>query len=361
MRLRGRLAALGLAVAMPMLPAPASGQQDAVGIARPGKTHAGEPESSTQVRYHMGTLWTVQARGPDAFTAVESAFAEIGRIDRLLSTYRPDSELSRINREAGKAWVIASPETRGIIERALGYARMSGGAFDPTVGPLVKLWGFKHLDYRFPTETAILQAKAKVGHAQVETDEAKGIRYRRAGIEIDLGAIAKGYAVDRALDKLRERGATMARVDAGGNQRVWGASAAGKNWVFGIKHPRNAGDVLGWTEIEAGGISTSGDSERGFWKDGIRYGHLIDPRAGRPAQGVLSVTVVARDAETADAWSTLLYVLGPEAGMKLLGQHAGVEALWVLAGSASEPYITLGSKGFRWKPAAGHGRVKLDG
>lgn len=311
-------------------------------------------ERVEQVRYHMGTLWTVEAQGPGASEAMEAAFAEIGRLDRLLSTYKPDSELSRLNRDGSRGWVAVSAETRELVAGALGVASASGGAFDPTVGPLVKLWGFKHMDYRFPSETAIADAKRQVGFGHVQVDAARGIRFTKPGIEVELGAIAKGYAVDRAVSILRERGMATARVDAGGNQGVWGQPPEAEGWVFGIRHPREDGGVLGWTTLRAGGISTSGDAERGFWKDGIRYGHVIDPRTGWPARGVVSVTVLAPDAETADALSTALYVLGPEAGTSLLGRYPGVEALWVTSELEARR-----SPGFPWLAADPAPRVKL--
>ncbi len=308
-------------------------------------------ESVEQVRYHMGTLWTVEAHGPGAEAAMEAAFTEIGRLDRLLSTYKPDSELSRLNREGAKGWVALSAETWGLVERALGFARMSDGAFDPTVGPLVQLWGFKHMDYRVPPADAIARLRARVGHALVDSDAARGIRFKRSGVEVDLGAIAKGYAVDRALAILAERGMTTARVDAGGNQGVFGEPPGGGAWDFGIRHPRREGDVIGWTRLRAGSVSTSGDAERGFWKDGVRYGHVIDPRTGRPAAGVLSVTVLASDAERADALSTALYVLGPEKGLEMLRGLPGTEALWVMAGSEPGRFGLRRSPGFPWMPA----------
>jgi thiamine biosynthesis lipoprotein len=343
------LAPMGLAPAAHAMAAPAP-VPDAPHAARPASV-----QSVEQVRYHMGTLWTVQARGPEAAAAMEAAFAEIGRLDRLLSTYRTDSELSRLNREGGKGWVAVSAETRMLVERSLAFSRASGGAFDPTVGPLVKIWGFKHLDYRIPAEAEIAEARQRVGFTEVQVDARRGIRFRRPGVELDLGAIAKGYAVDRAVQILKARGMRTARVDAGGNQRVWGEAPEGDapegdSWIFGVRHPRLEGEVLGWTSLRTGSVSTSGDAERGFWKDGVRYGHVIDPRTGQPVQGTVSVTVLAPDAETADALSTTLYVLGPEAGSRVLAAYPGAEALWVTTGSQPGTFVTRPSAGFPWIP-----------
>ncbi len=307
----------------------------------------GETASVVQMRYHMGTLWTVEAHGPDAPAGMEAAFAEIGRLDRLLSTYKADSELSRVNRDGARGWVKVSAETRDLVARALEVARRSNGAFDPTVGPLVQLWGFKHLDYRVPEASAIAKARERVGYTRVRIDPERGIRFTTPGVELDLGAIAKGYAVDRALGILRAHGMRSARVDAGGNQGVWGEPPGVEGWTFGIRHPRRDGDLIGATRLQAGSVSTSGDAERGFWKDGVRYGHVIDPRTGRPVAGIVSVTVRAPDAETADAWSTTLYVLGPEAGMAALKGMPGVDALWVMADA--DGFRVRTSPGFPWE------------
>ncbi len=189
-----------------------------------------------------------------------------------------------------------------------------------------------------------------VGFGNVLLDARKGVRFSRSGLELDLGAIAKGYAVDRALARLRRYGMQAARVDAGGNQGVFGASPAGRAWHFGIKHPRAEDDVLGVLDLAVGAVSTSGDAERGFWRDGVRYGHILDPRTGRPVQGMLSVTVVAPTAEQADALSTALYVLGPERGLKLLATYPDCHALFVQAGASPGEFRLSESAGFRWIP-----------
>ncbi|HEY9900788.1 MAG TPA: FAD:protein FMN transferase [Pantanalinema sp.] len=302
----------------------------------------------TQVRYAMGTLWTIEARGPGVDEAMERAFTEVKRLDGCLSTYRPESELSRVNRGAARGWVGVSAETLALLRRSLSYAEQSGGAFDPTVAPLVRAWGFKYLDYRMPDEAAIARARAKVGYRGVRLDPRRGVRFERPGMELDLGAIAKGYAVDRALAVLRANGAIAARVDAGGNQGVWGPPEVGEAWSFGIKHPREEGEVLGVVPLKAGGVSTSGDAERGFWKDGVRYGHVVDPATGRPVQGRLSVTVVAPTAEEADALSTTLYVLGPERGRAYLANHPGAAALYVLPRSQQGAFAIEKDARFPW-------------
>jgi thiamine biosynthesis lipoprotein len=304
-----------------------------------------------QMRYAMGTLWTVEAEGPKPEPAVEAAFATIRRLDASLSTYKPDSELSRVNREADRTWVTVSPETAALVARALALAEETHGAFDPTVGPLVALWGFKHLDFRVPDEARIAETLRRVDYRGVRVNTAtSAIRFDRPGMELDLGATAKGYAVDRALADLRAAGMTAGRVDGGGNQAVFGPP--GRTWRFGVKHPRQEGAVLGSVGLTGGGVATAGDAERGFWVDGVRHGHILDPRTGRPATGMLSVTVVARTAEEADALDTPLYVLGPAKGRALLARHPGAEALFVEAGDAPGTYRITATRGLDWRPEA---------
>lgn len=303
----------------------------------------------TQVRYFMGTLWTIEARGPRVEEAIAHAFAEVKRLDERLSTYRPESELSRVNRDAARRWVPISAETMALLRRSIGYAELSQGAFDPTVGPLIRAWGFKHLDYRMPDEGAIARARSQVGFKGVMLDPAKGVRFARPGMELDLGAIAKGYAVDRTLAVLKQAGAKAGRVDAGGNQGVWGEPPAGPAWLFGIKHPRADGELLGVVPMSAGSVSTSGDAERGFWRDGVRYGHIVDPGTGRPVRGMVSVTVRAPSTEQADALSTSLYVLGKERGEALLARYPGCSALYVRAGETPGDFRFTEGAGFAWE------------
>jgi thiamine biosynthesis lipoprotein len=235
------------------------------------------------------------------------------------------------------------------VTRALSYARESQGAFDPTVGPLVSLWGFKYLDYHEPSAADIAAARARVGYAGVEVDAHRPALKLHPGRELDLGAIAKGFAVDRAVASLKAAGMTSIRVDAGGNQGVW--SEHPHPWLFGVKHPRREGEVIGAITLDHGGISTSGDAERGFWKDGKRYGHILDPKTGRPVAGMLEVTVAAPTAEEADALSTTLYVLGVQAGTALLAHHPGCAALFIQPGSAPGTYKLTPTPGLAWQPA----------
>ena len=296
-------------------------------LAAPAAAHPPAPPA-VQVRYVMGTLWTVEAAGVAGPAAIDAAFAAIRRVDLLMSTYKPASELSRLNREGHARWVPLSAETFGVLSRARAWARATGGAFDPTAAPLVRAWGFDGPSPALPTPAAQAAARAKVGWAGLALDARRGARFARPGMACDLGAIAKGTAVDLALAAMRRAGATRARVDAGGQQGFWGP--AGSTWRVAIAHPRAAGATLPPLTVGPGSVATSGDAERGFWLDGTRYGHVIDPRTGWPARAAWSVTVVAPTGEAADALSTALYVMGPEAARGFLRRYPGVRAVFVL-------------------------------
>lgn len=281
----------------------------------------------TQARYLMGTICTVTAAGPDSLRcarAVRRAFDAMKEVDRLMSLYRPESSLSRLNRTGHAAWVGVEPSLFDVIASAQEYARLSEGAFDATVGPLVRLWGFFEKQGHPPLPEA--DVRGRVGYGRVTVDSTRrAVRFDRQGVEIDLGGIAKGYALDRAAQALRSEGIETARIDAGGNLFILGGPA----WV-GVAHPLARDSLLCRVEVRGQAVSTSGSSENFFVSDGRRYSHIFDPRTGRPvANGLLSVTVVAPSGMASDALSTAAFVMGPEAGMALIEKIKDVGALFV--------------------------------
>lgn len=292
----------------------------------------------------MGTLLEVSLTGPDSTVIAEAIWAArsaVFRVDTLMSTYRTTSEVSELNRAAGTgAWTVLSPWTSDVLAAALAWAERSGGAFDPTVQPLMQVWGFRGGEPRVPAAGDLERARAEVGWARVGND-AHGSRARLpdAGMALDFGALAKGYAVDRALAAAEAAGAVSVMVDLGGNIGVFGPPPreAGA-WTFGIRDPRANDRILGTLTLPAGGaVATSGDYEQGFVQGGVRYSHIMDPRTGSPARGVLSVTVATRDGLSADALSTTLFVLGADAGTALARSaypDGGISAVWVLDGGA---------------------------
>ena len=286
----------------------------------------------------MGTFFRVGAWAADTATArrgIRAARGAAARVDSLMSTYREDSEVSRINRRAGSGtWTDVSRETLEVVETSLRWARASDGAFDPTVGPLMVAWGFRGGEPRRPPEAVLDSVRRLVDHRAVEVDrEAARVRLRDPGMALDFGAVAKGYALDLALDALRGEGARAGMVDLGGNVSVFGPPPREEGgWVLGVRHPRRDGRLLGTVRTDGGSVSTSGDYEQVFEVDGVRYSHVMDPRTGRPARGLAAVTVSVDDGATADVLSTLLFVLGPREGRGFVERHGpgdGVTALWV--------------------------------
>lgn len=290
----------------------------------------------------MGTLVEMQIFGASrekAQAAAANAFAAIQRGDDLMSSYKETSEISIINREAHRHPVRVSNETFFVIQRALEFSRLSDGAFDVTVGPLVRLWGFFRKEgYRVPSDAEIGAARARCGWEKVILDaQNKTVRLEREGMEIDLGGIAKGYAVDQALEALRREGVKRAKVDAGGQIGFLGFPRTGKKWEVGIENPRHPGQISKWIEVGEEAVATSAATQNYFELNGKRYGHILDPRTGRPAQSkVLSVTIVAPRGIDADSLSTALFVLGPGKGMPL-AKKLGARAIYILEDENKNP------------------------
>ena len=285
------------------------------------------------VRVSMGSAFEIRAYGrdPAALPAIaESAFDEVDRIDRLMSHYKPDSTLSRINRGAAAAPVAVDRELFDFIAAALRYTRESDGAFDITVGPLMKAWGFFDGGGRVPSEAALAAARKVVGAGRVTLDrQRRTIAFDREGVEFDLGGIAKGYAVDRAVQILRGRGVSAALISAGGST-IYGLGAPpdADSWSVTIEGASDAPPLT--VTLRDRALSVSGSSEKFFESGGRRYSHIMDPRTGRPAEGVLSVAVLAATGTAADALDNVFFVLGPAQTRARLKQWGKVEAFLLL-------------------------------
>ncbi len=245
--------------------------------------------------------------------AVNEAFAEARRIDEMLSVYRPESEWSRINRHAADCEVAISDEAFQLLSRCLEYSRLSEGAFDISVGPLIKAWGFSRGTGRLPDRAEVAATLAKVGFQNVHLNHgARAVRFDRSGMEINPGGIGKGYAVDRMVDILRQEGFDTALVLASGSS-IYGMGAPPtepKGWCVDILHPGNARRSVSKVFLKNISLSTSGGSEQSFWAEGRFYSHLIDPRTGYPAQGMLSASVLAPSALDSEAWTKPCFVNG---------------------------------------------------
>jgi len=278
----------------------------------------------------MGTRVAVELWSEDATLAkraMDAVMAEMRRTDELMSTYKPESQLSQVNAHAHERPVEVDADIVTVVERGLEMSRLSGGAFDITYASVGYLYDYRA--HQRPTDAEIAAALPGVDYRQVVVDrEARTIRFLKEGVRVDLGGIAKGYAVDQAIERLRELGIEHAMVNAGGDTRLLG-DRRGKPWIVGIQDPRSDGRMVTRLPLADEALSTSGDYERYFEEDGVRYHHILVPGTGRSARAVRSATVLGPDATLTDALSTTVFVLGVERGMEIVSRLAGVEAIIV--------------------------------
>jgi thiamine biosynthesis lipoprotein len=278
----------------------------------------------------MGTvvrveLWSEDRRAGKA--AIAAVMDEMRRIDRTMSTYKEDSEVSLVNRRAAQEQVAISAELFDLIERSLRMSELTGGAFDITYASAGYLYDF-HRKIK-PSEEALAEALSAISYHHILLDRKRNtVKFSQGGVRIDLGGIAKGHAVDRCVALLQARGIKQAIVTAGGDSRIIG-DHHGRPWVVGIRDPRQEGKVVAALPLSDAAISTSGDYERYFEANGVRYHHIINPTNGRPVNGVRSVTVVGNDSTTMDALSTSVFVMGVQKGMALVERLPEVEAVIV--------------------------------
>jgi len=282
----------------------------------------------------MGAQLRVSVWGADtarAIAAIESARAAVARVDTLMSLASPRSELSAANRRAGTdSATVLSPWTAEVLAGALRIASESGGALDVTEAPVLDAWGISAGRGAVPTQARRDSVASLVGWQKVRFDvSTRALRLPLRGMRLDFGGIARGYAVDRAVEALRAAGVTQGLVDLGGNFRVFGAPPVGPRWMLGLKDPRDDDEVFASVAVDSGAISMSGDYGAFFEAGGARYSHIIDPRTRQPAAGIVSVTVIAPSGVLADALARPLYVLGIADGCRYARRHPGVDAIWV--------------------------------
>ena len=253
---------------------------------------------------------------------LEKALAEIRRLEALMTTWRDDSEISRINAAAGKAPVVVGAETLAVIQKSLWMSERSEGVFDISFEAMHGVWKFdQDHDEKIPAKAAVDKARKLIDYRKIKVDSAKSsVLLEQAGMRMSLGGIAKGYAVDAAARVLEEERLPSYFVQAGGDLYVKGRKPDGAPWRVGVRDPRgrDANDYFAMLEVEDHAFSTAGDYERGFIKDGRRYHHIIDPRTGYPATASRSVTIWAKDAFTADAIDDAVFILGAEKGLALV-------------------------------------------
>lgn len=294
------------------------------------RTNSAGTEQIRHSRLMMGTIVEIVASGKNSNqleTAIDDAFAEITRLDRLLSRHYRDSDVTRLSQSA--AGGIVAPETAAVIALGLDVARRSKGAFDLTLGRLKTLWGIDQENPHVPEQAAIARAIEGTGPRALELN-GRNLVKRSPQLMVDLGGIAKGYIIDRAVDVLKKHGITDAAVNAGGDMYLLGQHPQ-HPWRIGIQHPREQDGILATVQVRDRAVVTSGDYERFFEQDGQRYHHIFDPQTGSPARGCQSVTVITDSVALGDALATAIFVLGPEQGLNLLADYPGAEGLIVAA------------------------------
>lgn len=294
-------------------------------------------------RVSMACTYTIVVYGKELAQLrqiVNDALDEVDRIDRLMSHYKKESQLSRVNQQAAYLPVEIDSELFDFLAECLRYSRQSDGAFDITVGPLMKAWGFFRGEGRMPKKSELAAALSNVGYRKVILDKQEmTVRFEKAGVELDLGGIAKGYAVDRVVKLLRDRGIERALVSAGGST-IYGLGSPpdSSGWEIQLQDPVDQRKFVGTINLNNRALSVSGSYEKFFEMNGVRYSHIMDPRTGMPVQGVLSVLVITQTGTAGDALDNVFYVLGVENSGKLLESLADTEVRFFVPDS-----------GKRWK------------
>ncbi len=291
-----------------------------------------EPALVKRAQMHMGTVVTITGVAPTEATAqaaVAAGFREVRRLEELLSTWIPTSELSRVNAAAGRHPVKVSPETFTVLKRSLEIAALTQGGFNIAIGPAMEAWNVTERA-RIPDEAELQALRPLVDLSQVWLDEAASTAFLSIpGMRVDVGGIGKGYAADLVVQAMQRAGAVAGAVALSGDIKTFGRLPDGSRFPVGIRHPRKEGAVLAWVELQDEAISTAGDYERFFERDGVRYHHILDPATLHPARSCQSVTVIAREGMMADGLDTGIFVLGPEQGMALVERLPDVEAVIV--------------------------------
>jgi thiamine biosynthesis lipoprotein len=294
--------------------------------------HPPSSQSSNLFKYHqvaMGTVIEITLIADDEEAANKAslqAFQEIKRIETLMSPWLDSSDVTRINRSAGKEWVKVSPETMEVIKKAQEISELSEGGFDISIGPLTELWREARKKNIPPSIEEVKEKLGLVNFKNIEMDQEGKVFLKKKDMAIDLGGIAKGYAVDRAFELLKSLGYRNLIINAGGDLRVGGLKN-NQPWSIGIQNPRESKKLLARISVSDMAVATSGDYERFFIYEGKRYHHIFNPKDGFPTEGCQSVTIVTKDCITADGLATAVFVLGAEKGYSLCQKLEGVDCL----------------------------------
>lgn len=298
----------------------------------------------------MGTIAELRIydrRDPAVLRAVlHAARAELRTIDRLMAVQRPESDVSRVNLRGSRGPVPVDARVVEVLNAARAVSELTGGAFDVTVLPAARAWGFA---VNAPHPPAVTPPIAGFSHVRIDTSS-RTVTLTDPRAQIDLGGIAKGYALDRARGILRAHGVRSAYLDLGGEVATIGRPPDGARWRIGIRHPRRPSAVVGVIEVGEGAVSTSGDGEQFVVADGTRFGHVFDPRTGTPARALASATIAAASATLADALSTAAVVLGPR-GIRSALRRVAAEGVFVaLAGDGRVALTTTAGARFHRQP-----------
>lgn len=285
-----------------------------------------------RAQMHMGTLVSITAVATDreaGYRAIQAGFDEIRRLERLLSTWSAASELSQVNAAAGRHPVSVSRETFDLVAQSIEMARLTDGGFNIAVGPAVEAWSVTERQ-DIPTEEALERLKGLIDWTTIQLNQQEQtIFLPRRGMRIDVGGIGKGYAADRAATEMKRAGAQGGVVALSGDIKTFGVLPDRDGFPVGIQHPREEGVVMAVIDLKDEAISTAGDYERFFERDGVRYHHILDPKTLQPARTCQSVTVIGKEGVLVDGLDTGIFVLGPERGMDLVEHLPNIEALIV--------------------------------
>ncbi len=275
-------------------------------------------------------LTVVAKDSTQGYEYIDIAINEISRIEKLISSWDAESQTSLINKNAGIKPVKVDRELFELIERAKQISKITDGAFDISFASVDKIWRFDGSMTRKPTDEEITNSVAKIGYQNIIMDfEDQTVFLKQKGMKIGFGAIGKGYAADKVRTMLKGKGVTAGIINASGDLTTWGHQPNGADWMVGITNPLNKNKVFSWFPIVDAAVATSGNYEKFVEFDGVKYSHIIDPRTGYPATGLVSVTIFANSAELCDALATSIFITGTETGIDIINQIKGVECIVV--------------------------------
>jgi thiamine biosynthesis lipoprotein len=288
-------------------------------------------QTSRKVLKLMGTRFEIIAVHPDVqhrWDAINAGIAEITRIEKLISSWDPNSQTSEINRQAGQNWVATDAELIGLIERSIKVSALTDGAFDISFASIDHIWKFDGSVQQMPPAKAIKQSVAKINYQNILIDKTnQRVKLKDKGMKIGFGAIGKGYAANKAKDIMQKMGIESGVVNASGDLIAWGKDENNEPWKIGITDPNDKNKAYSWLYVNNMAVVTSGNYEKHIDIEGTRYSHIIHPHTGMPVTGTKSVTIICPDAELADALATAVFTMGPGQGMQLVNRLKNVECM----------------------------------